>query len=296
MKTEIASRTAEFVALFRALETARPSDRRFFADPLAAAMLPTDLRTAVKLSHVPLFGTAITRVIDLGWPRTRSSAVARTRAIDDLVCASLAAGARQFVVLGAGFDTRPYRIPELAAIPTYEVDHPATQALKRKRLVWGSVERASDVRFVPVNFEVDDLAVALAEAGFDRAKPSVVVWEGVISYLTSTSVDETFATLRQLLAPASRLIFTYVHKGAIDGTVDFAEARRWKAAVRSSGEPFIFGFEPSELGAYVQNHGFKLVSDASTTEVTKSYNERYRRNELGSALYRIAVADRIAAP
>ncbi len=255
-------------------------------------MLPTNLRAAAKLSHIPFVASAITGAIDIGWPCTRSSAVARTRAIDDLVRHAVEKGATQFLVLGAGFDTRPYRIPELEAVRTYEVDHPATQALKRERLASRSIERAQDVRFVAVDFEVDDLAQKLAEAGFDQERRSIVVWEGVVSYLTAPSVDTTFAMLQRLLAPGSRLIFTYVHRGAIDGTVDFAEARRWKAVVRASGEPFIFGFEPSSLAAYAKSYGFTLVSDTSTSEATKVYNEWYRRNESGSELYRIAVADR----
>lgn len=234
----------------------------------------------------------LTRFIDVRWPRTRSSAVVRTRLIDDLVRTSLVDGALQLLVLGAGFDTRPYRLPELAAVPAYEVDHPATQALKRTRLAAGALDGARDVRFVAVDFEVDDLTTALAAAGFDRSKRCVVVWEGVVSYLTSASVDGTFATLQRLMATGSRLIFTYVHRGAIDGSVEFSEAKRWKAVVRESGEPFVFGFEPSELATYLRSYGFALGSDTSTSGAAQLYNERFGRSELGSELYRVAVAQR----
>jgi O-methyltransferase involved in polyketide biosynthesis len=46
-------------------------------------------------------------------------------------------------------------------------------------------------------------------------------------------------------AHRSQLIFSYVHQGALDGSVAFREARRWKSSVQSTGEPFIFGFDPA---------------------------------------------------
>lgn len=290
MNAHRASRTAEFVALFRALETARPTRRRFFEDPFAASMLSPQLMLPAKLAAIPPLGAALTRLVDYGWPRTRSSAVARTRHIDDLVNEAVARGARQLLILGAGFDTRAQRLEAVRGLAIFEVDHPATQALKLSRL---AATATSPVRFVAVDFEKDDLEGALLGAGFDSAVPTIVIWEGVVSYLTSASVEKNFSMLERLLAPRSRLIFTYVHRGAIDGTAQFAEARRWKAVVRASGEPFLFGFEPSELGEYLRVRGFELASDASTSEVARIYNERYRRSEAGSELYRVAVADRV---
>jgi O-methyltransferase involved in polyketide biosynthesis len=79
MKAESASRTAEFVALFRALETAKPPKRRFFEDPLAVAMLPATLRVPATFAKVPVLREALIRFVDSRWPRTRSSAVARTK-------------------------------------------------------------------------------------------------------------------------------------------------------------------------------------------------------------------------
>jgi O-methyltransferase involved in polyketide biosynthesis len=84
-----------------------------------------------------------------------------------------------------------------------------------------------------------------------------------------------------------------VHSGALDGSVAFREARRWKSWVRVGGEPFIFGFDPDRLAAYLQPLGFALVSDVSTEDAAKPYCEPMARAETGSALYRIAVAKRL---
>ena len=292
MKPDCPSRTAEYMALFRALETCQPSRRRLFDDPYAVAFLPGWLRAVVGLAGVPVVGRVVPWVLDRGWPLTRSSGVVRTRLIDDAVTEALAQGAAQLVLLGAGFDSRPYRL--LAGRPTmvFEVDHPATQRAKcdRLRAVLGALP--GNVRYLAVDFERDDLLVTLEQAGYDRTRRSVVVWEGVVSYLSAPSVDHNFSRLAQLMAPASRLLFTYVHRGALDGSVPFKEAARWRGWVRFSGEPFTFGFEPTELPAYVAARGFRLLSDITTAAAAERYRGALRRTEPGSQLYRVAIAQR----
>ena len=282
------------MALFRAVETAERADRRLFDDPLAAAFLPGRLKALAAFARLPAIGRLATYFLDLGWPRTRSSAVVRTRLIDDLVRQAIRSGARQALLLGAGFDSRPYRLEELRGVPLFEVDHPSTQRAKRQRLQTHLGPLPGNVHFAPVDFEKDDLETTLMHAGFDTTVATVAVWEGVVSYLTPAAVDQSFRTLARILSEGSHLIFSYVHQGALDGSVAFREARRWKSSVRSSGEPFIFGFDPAGLADYLRPRGFALVSDVSTAEAAKSYCEPLHRNEPGSELYRIAAAQRAA--
>ena len=292
MDKENSSRTAQYMALFRAVETAEPSGRRLFEDVLSVPLLSGKLKALAMLARMPLIGRAVTWFLDAGWPRTRSSGVLRTKAIDDFVRQSLQEGVGQFLLLGAGFDSRPYRISEAKGARTIEVDHPATQTLKRRRLCAHLGQLPRRVCFVLVDFEADDLAQSLFQAGFNKGERTIAVWEGVISYLSPTAVHETFLTLARLLAPASRLVFTYAHRGALDGSVTFPEAQRWKSSVRASGEPFIYGFEPDELAGYLREHEFVLMSDVSTADVGRKYNKQFHRSEKGSELYRVAVADR----
>lgn len=286
------SRTAEYMALFRAVETAEPAGRQLFDDALAVPLLSGKLKALATLAQAPVLGRAVTWFLDAGWPRTRSSGVLRTRAIDELVCQSLRGGISQFLLLGAGLDTRPYRMSEAERTKTFEVDHPATQTLKRRRLCAHFGKLPDHVRFVPINFETDDLTQSLLKARFNAEERTIAVWEGVVSYLSPSAVDETFVTLAQLLAPASRLIFTYVDNAALGDSTRFSEASRWKSSVQGSGEPFLFGFEPAELADYLRERGFKLSGDLSTADLARNYNQQFRRNEKGSELYRIATADR----
>ena len=280
------------MALFRAVETALPANQRLFEDRYAAAFLTGPLRVVAGLARVPLIGRSVPWLLDVGWPRTRSSGVVRTRFIDDVVSEALRRGARQVLLLGAGFDSRAYRLAAVAGAAVFEVDHPATQAAKRARLKECDDAAFRRVHFVAVDFERDDLETALETAGYQLGLASVVVWEGVLSYLSASVVDQTFTLLHRLTAPGSRIVFTYVHQGALDGSAHFDEAARWQRWVRFNSEPFTFGFDPPALGAYLAAHGFALSSDASTAELAAAQPAAKARREPGSEFYRVAVAER----
>jgi len=100
--------TAELMALFRALETARPHARRLFADPFAAHFLGVPFRLVLALAHVPGGLAAISAIIERRWGGPFGAGVCRTRFIDDAFAAALARGVGQVVILGAGFDARAY--------------------------------------------------------------------------------------------------------------------------------------------------------------------------------------------
>lgn len=283
------------MALFRAVETAERPGRRLFEDQYALPLLSGPLKMLAEIARVPGAGRLVPAFLDFGWPYTRSSGVVRTRMIDDLVREAIRAGAKQLVLLGAGFDSRAYRLDEARGIRIFEVDHPATQRAKRERLQRGLKRPPENVHFVEVDFEKDNLEFKLKGAGFDEKSPAVVLWEGVVSYLTEPAVNANLTVLARLLAPRSQLIVTYVHKGALDGSVTFRGSRRWKSWVRRSGEPFLFGFDPTTLAESVGRHGFLLQSDVSTAEATTRYCAGNGRHETGSELYRVATMIRAGA-
>lgn len=287
------SRTAAYMAFFRALESEQPLSRRLFTDPYALSLLSPSLRFFVLIAGWPVVGPLVHWVLETGWPGTRSSGVVRTRLIDDMVRDAIHHGARQLVLLGAGFDSRGYRLEECGKIAAFEVDHPATQRVKRERLGGLPGMPPAHVRFVAVDFEKDDLARELKNAGFDASVPAVVVWEGVVSYLTEPAVESNLDLLALMLLPGSRLIFTYMHKDVVDGSRTFRGSRRWKYWVGMSSEPFVFGFNPETLAHTLRLRGFELESDASTEEIARCYCAAIGRNEAGSEAYRVASAIRM---
>jgi methyltransferase (TIGR00027 family) len=285
-----ASRTAQFMALFRALESVRPRRRRLFTDPFARAFLDPTFAALVGVSRLPPVGAAVTRFIDRRWPGARSSGVARTRLIDDAVAAAVRDGITQLVILGAGFDCRAYRMPDLARARVFEVDHPRTQAVKKERLAALLGTFPPHVVFAGLDLNVEQLAPGLRAGGLSSTQPAFVIWEGVTNYLTASAVQATLRDLAATLAPGSRVLFTYVHRGVLDSSVEFYGAGAAIAAVERANEPWTFGFEPAELPAYLDALGFALLEDVGAAEYRARYMGAAARRLRGYEFYRVALA------
>jgi methyltransferase (TIGR00027 family) len=281
------SRTAQYAAFFRALESRRPARHRLFDDPLAVAFLDRSLRAAVVAAGLPVVGRALPRLLDRWIPGPRPSAVVRTRLIDDALRSAVSAGVEQVVILGAGFDTRAYRMPELRRLAVFEVDHPDTQAAKLHVLEAELDTWPAQVTFVPVDLDRDQLPNVLTDAGLRSGLATFTIWEGVASYLTPPAVDATVRWARSVSGPGSHLVLTYVNRGLIDKTLHFPHAAAWVRSVARAGEPFVFGFDPADLPLYLTERGWDLVADVSTTEALVQYGLPSRRVP---SFYRIAHA------
>jgi len=235
------SHTAALVCLYRAIESRRPPATRLFDDPFAPRFLGWRFRTALHLARLPVIGAAMPwSLVDGHWSGPRGTVSVRTRYIDDCLGDALRHGVKQVVILGAGFDCRAYRIPEIAQSRVFETDHPATQEVKKRRL--GTLP--SHVTYVPIDFTTDTLDAVLAAAGFRQDAQTFFICEGVTHYLPAQAVDVLFRYMSRSAA-GSRLVFTYIHRGMLDGSAQFAGAANTLATVRRACEPYTFAFEPA---------------------------------------------------
>jgi methyltransferase (TIGR00027 family) len=289
MRAGHASRTAEHNALFRALEVSLPADRRLFEDSLAGAFLTWPLSLVARLAVVPGVRAFAPWFIDRRWPGVRTSVVARTRLIDDAIEDTLGEDIEQFVVLGAGFDTRAYRLPGLRGVLVFEVDHPDTQAAKRRALERVLRVLPEQVRFVATDFAKSDLESRMAAAGYRESARSFILWEGVTNYLDEAAVD---ATLRwcSRAAAGSRLLFTYIHRDVLVRPEAFAGTKRLFAVLGKVGEAFTFGIDPARLPAFLAERGLSLESDVGAAEYRERYFHEAARNMRGHEFYRVALA------
>jgi methyltransferase (TIGR00027 family) len=281
------SRTAQYVALYRALESLEPPARRLFRDRFARRFLPKSLDVAVGLAKNGWARAALLRYADRRAPGARTSAIARTALLDDVVRRAVGDGVKQMVVLGAGFDCRAQRMPELAGVHVFEVDRVETQRFKRARL-----EPAAETpSYVEVDFLRDDVGERLAAAGWRAAERTLVLWEGVTNYLTQAAVEHVLRWVGTM-APGSAIAFTYVHRGVIDGTTAFEGGEQMVANVRELGEPWTFGLLPDEVAPFVERAGLRLRDDYGADE----YRRRYLGpgDYAGYAFYRLAIADVVA--
>ena len=286
-----ASRTAEYMALFRALESARPARERLFHDPLARAFLSPRLRVLPALARARPAHRAITAVIDRRWPGARASGVARTRLIDDHLRRALADGLDQVVLLGAGFDARAYRIDGIAAARVFELDLPRTLETKRETVARRLGGLPGHVRYVAVDLDRTMLDEALPAAGLRPDARAVFVWEGVTNYLTEAGVDATLRSLRAVAAPGSRLVFTYVERALFDDPTRFEDAPQMLAAVRAYGEPWTFGLDPAEAPAYLAERGLRPLEDLGSLEYRARFMPARGAHMRGYEFYRVAVAE-----
>jgi len=290
---EAVSRTATVVALWRAEESSRAATTRLFDDRLASAFLGGRLRWAFRLSRLPVIGSRLPwALVDGHWSGSRGTVVARTRYIDDLLGAALRGGVEQVVIFGAGFDCRAYRIPRIDRTRVFEIDHPTTQSRKQDVLRRRLGALPAHVAMVAIDFNTHTLDAVLPEAGYRRNVRTFFVCEGVTHYLSADAVDTLFRYVARNAVAGSQMVFTYIHRAALGGSVTFAGAERTLAAVRRSGEPYTFGFDPPELPQYLAARDLTLIEDVGARE----YRERYltplgRGQEPLSEFQRAALAE-----
>jgi methyltransferase (TIGR00027 family) len=278
-----ASRTAQYMAFFRALETARPSEFRLFEDRFAKSFLTPRLKFISKLCEASIINRLIWEFVDHRWPGALTSAIARTRFIDDEVKLELKSGARQLVILGAGYDTRPYRLEDLAKVLVYEVDHPST-SIKKQNLM-----RSNHVRFVPMDFNSESLESKINAAGYDPNVRTVFIWEGVTNYLTESAVDATLRWCAKTVAN-SVVIFTYVDERVLKSPENFYGTRPILKALKKAGEEWTFGIDPSWTAEFVKQRELILMKDVGASEYRQIYFGRVANQMRGYEFYRIAVA------
>jgi methyltransferase (TIGR00027 family) len=235
-----ASKTAQYVALYRALETFEPGRPPLFRDPYAPRFLSPGLRLGVWAARAPMMHGLMERIADWRSPGARTSVIARTAYIDDAVRAARAQGVSQIVILGAGFDCRAQRMAELADAQVFEVDRAETQAAKRAQLP------GNTVRFVAVDFLRDQVGERLEAAGWQPRRPSLFVWEGVTGYLSEPAVESVLRWIASTAA-GTRVVFTYLHGGLLDGSVEFPGGTRMMDIVKRLGEPWTFGLHPGAV-------------------------------------------------
>jgi len=276
VKAERPSRTAHLVALGRALADAGLSHVPDFRDPTARVFLnEKGKRSLAKTMHAARKGG-----IRLESARVMADLIAlRTAAIDTAVRDAIAAGATQLVILGAGYDGRAWRMPELAGVRVFEVDHPATQGDKRAHL--SELPPATGlVSFVSIDFERESLGAVLDRAGHDRSSPTCWIWEGVVMYLTRDAMRATAGGIAGRSAPGSTLIVNYhtIH-------------RRFLARLifRLIGEPQISAWIPAEMAADLGSVGLVVREDSGMAD----WNDRFAQGKAKverAAYMRISIA------
>ena len=201
----------------------------------------------------------------------RAHIVLRNRYAEDCLREAAERGVRQYVLLGAGYDTFAYRQPAWAeALTIFEVDHPATQSAKRELLAAAGVAVPGILRFASVNFEAELLRDGLQRAGFDFTGAAFFSCLGVLVYLDETSIAALFEFVASRQR-GSEIVFTFSQP---DSALDAREAEsraKITAAVSEMGEPWRTYLEPERLREMLTGWGFSAVSFLTPARAEEKY-------------------------
>jgi len=283
-----ASRTAQHNAVFRTVESALPARERLFEDVMAKRFLTWPLSAVRPLCGLPGGAQLACCVIDRRWPGVRTSVAARTKLIDDTLDAFNDEQLGQLVVLGSGFDTRPYRLARLRSVPVFEVDHPDTQAAKRAVLERVLKNAYDNVTFVAIDFAVDSLEDSMARSGYSPNRPTVILWEGVTNYLSPQAFFSTLDWCAQA-APHSKLLFTYVHADVLRSPESYAGAHQLHTTLDKAGEQFTFGMDPPDLKNHLAARAMQLEWDLGCADYRERYYGVRAARMVGHEFYRVAL-------
>ena len=234
-----------------------------FIDPWAEALAGSE-------------GEDIARRLDERFPPMELWLALRVAYLDRLVGLAIdSLSIRQIVILGAGYDTRAARLPR-AGVRFFEVDHPATQEAKRERLAKLDRYPVEAATYTTCNFEREDPIDRLGATGFHLREPALVIWEGVVPYLTEGAIRTTASRLAAGLDPRSLVAFDFVGKRFAAGEVKSDKDRETRAYVGELGEPIRYGSD--DVLPLLYECGFRWVRSLDFNELALELIGDYQRD------------------
>jgi methyltransferase (TIGR00027 family) len=249
------SRTAFTAAAARAAHLLVDAEPFLFADTLAAALLGEQAEEL--LAYHRLHGT---HPVLAG---ARAEATCRSRFTEELLTRPHS-GIDQYLILGAGLDSFAYRTPP-GRFRVFEVDHPATQTVKRELLDGAGVAVPASVTFVPIDFETGSLRECVVQSGLDPFRPVFVSWLGVTMYLTREAVAGTLAQLGGF-APGSEIVTDHLLPEQLRDAAGNGYAEAVGPVAAGQGEPWRTCLSPADMAGLLREAGFEVVRQAGQRE------------------------------
>lgn len=283
------SNMAERIALIRVSESSKPEDERICYDPYAIRFInPEILEFAAR--NPDEYKAEIEQLERL-FPGLANSAVARVRYFDDVVKASADDGLEQLVILGAGYDTRAYRIEGLKNIKVFEVDHPDTQRVKVEKIkeIFGSLP--GHVTYIPADLEINKFGQQLADNGYDKTKKTLFVVEGLVMYLQPEAMDEILSFIVHNSGKESAIIFDYGTFRSTNAEDNASEAgKNIRNFTKKQGEPLKFIVRDGTIETFLSERGFSRILNMTSQDYKKAYFHGKNEGRAVSSLLSFAYA------
>jgi len=255
------SKTATLVAAYRGRASARAP--RLCHDPWAARLAGEE-------------GLELARRFDGAFAHAELWITLRTAAIDEQVRRFTRehARARQVVILGAGLDTRAARLAE-EGVRFFEVDHADSQAVKLARLRDLEAYPVEAATYVSCDFEREDFLARLTASGFAASEPALIVWEGVVYYLSEEAVRGTLRRVASGCDPSTVVVLDYLGKKLVHGHVKDPKDLATRHVVTDLGEPLLFGLD--DPVPFFASEGFRHLRTISFDQICLAHTGTYER-------------------
>ncbi|VVB69710.1 Leucine carboxyl methyltransferase [uncultured archaeon] len=273
-KAGSSSKTAEGIATLRFHESQRPEGERICYDPYAIHFISPEILEWIARN--PDKAKARWEQRERILPGIDNSVIARVRYFDDFVKRSINEGLEQLVILGAGYDSRAYRIEGLAKIKVFEVDHPAMQAVKIEKIkkIFGCLP--DHVTYNPADLERDDFGQKSLELGYSQSKKTLFLMEGLLYYLPPEIVNKILSFISKNSGEGSAIIFDYYPQSVVDGSCELEVGRNLYNQLAQYGEPLRFGI--NDVEKFLANRGFSQIRNVTSEDYKRAYfhgiNER----------------------
>ncbi len=285
-----AAKTGMGPTVLVAIEQNFPVKQRILEDDLAYRILPFGMRIFVRLMRGKAVRNWMVRASEKDIPGIWGGMLCRKRYIDEKLINSVSQ-INAVVNLGAGFDTRVYRLSALSDMPVWEVDQLENIQPKQAQLrkLFGAIP--SHVKLVPIDFDQEDISSVLASHGYSADKRTFFIWEAVTQYLTETGIKTTFDFLAKA-APGSQLAFTYVRKDFLNGRVMYGWEKAYKKYVIKD-KIWLFGMNPEALPNLLKQYGWQVVEDIGYEELADQYIKPTGRILESTPIERIVYAKKL---
>lgn len=251
MPERSSSTTALRVAQLRAVHQLLDGEPKILHDPVSVRLFADEIKERLK--------TESAKVNEPWVSGLRSHVLLRSRYAEDRLAAASGRGVRQYVLLGAGYDTFAYRQPPWGRdLRIFEVDHPASQREKLNRLQTAGIAIPSNLEFVAIDFERVSLRDGLSNSGLDFNHPAFFSCLGVLVYLTADAADAVFRCVASF-PESSEIVFTYSAPASSLTPEEATRRARIGEVTDSMGEPWRTFFEPEELVQKLERLGFGIT-------------------------------------
>ena len=266
--------TAQGVAKQRLIESLASSERRVINDPYAERFVLGG-RISKLMGH--RVGVWLTQRLALGF---HEHLISRTRFIDDLIEEHVAQGVEQYVILGAGYDTRAHRLALPNTVKVFEVDQAEVQQRKREKLPQ-DIPNADNVTYVSVDFNHQTISEQLLARGFEQGRSTIFTLEGVSQYIPKSALEFTLKSLAALSQKASATFFISYVDARLRGEPLTCFGRGYPNAAKRAalvlslsarvGEPWISLYTARELEEVLSQHGFSVVETKTLADLNEEY-------------------------